>query len=608
MCGIAGIINFDNKPVGQPSLRKMMQAMKHRGPDDEGVFTVDNVGLGFVRLSIIDLTISGHQPMIDASSRYVIVFNGEIYNYIELREDLKKEGVIFRTHSDTEVLLNAYIHWGQACLNKFNGMWAFAIYDTFEKSVFFSRDRFGVKPFYYYADNEFFVFASDIPAILSVLRSTPEPDNHTIYEYMLYNRTDQDNHTFYKGIKKLQHGCNLTVENNNITVTKWYNLRDNIQAPFQNPDEYSHLFTDAVGLRLRSDVPIGVCLSGGLDSSAIVSVLLKKYNKNDVNTFSATFGNSYINDETGYINEFEPVLKNMYFTQPDAYSLKTDISSFIKAHSEPLPTSSPYAQFKVMQLAKDYVTVLLDGQGADEQLAGYHYFFGFYYKELLQKWKLSLLAGEIYSYCKTHKSLYGLQSFGYLLLPARIREKYKLQSKSYLNKNFVREYTGRNITIDNLNDSPNLKESLINHFEYKLEHLLKWEDRNSMWFSLEARVPFLDYRLVEKTLALPSDQIIRKGETKYIFRESMRDILPDKIRTRHSKIGFITPDNEWFRTSVLKDFILELLNSREFARNPYIDQKMALKLYNAHLSGKTDISTDIWKWMNLTLWLAEYIR
>jgi asparagine synthase (glutamine-hydrolysing) len=605
MCGICGIINFSQLQVDESGIRNMMQQMKHRGPDDEGIFIDSNVGLGFVRLSIIDLSASGNQPMFDPTGRFVIVFNGEIYNYIEISEELKKKGYAFHSATDTEVLLYAYIEWGEACLDRLNGMWAFAIYDKEKKRIFVARDRFGVKPFYYYQDETRFIFASDIPPILRIVEKV-EPDNRVIYDYLLYNRTDQDENTFYSGIRKLQHGHTLLIEKNRVSTKRWYDLKEHLERPFVSSEEYRELFSDAIRLRLRSDVPVGVCLSGGLDSSAIVSVLLKDFNKYDINTFSAVFGEKFPEDETEYINEYKGTLNNMFFTFPTADTFFNDLASFIRSHSEPVPTTSPYAQYKVMENAKSNITVLLDGQGADEQLAGYHYFFGFYYKELLRALKLQLLVREIIEYQKNHNSTYALKSLVYLLMPGNAKVFFSERKKRYIKKSFLNEYSGKNVIVDNLYESKDLKSSLLNHFEYKLEHLLKWEDRNSMWFSLEARVPYLDYRLVERTLALPSESIIKSGTTKVILREAMRGYLPEKIRTRQSKVGFVTPDNEWFRHQKFKVLIEDLLNSHDFRHNPYINCTKALSLYADHLSGKIDISSDIWKWINLGYWLNKF--
>jgi len=614
MCGICGIVQFNQQTVHEAPIRKMMQIMKHRGPDDEGIFIEKNVGLGFVRLSIIDLSAAGHQPMFSENKRFVIILNGEIYNYIEIREDLKQKGYTFKTNSDTEVLLASFMEWGEECLHRFNGMWALVIYDRFEKKIFAARDRYGIKPFYYLQTGNYLAFASEIPPLLSVLERRPNPDNQSIFDYLVFNRTDQMENTFFKEIKKLQHGHSFDIQltedrgqKAEVRIKKWYDLRSNLREPFQSPEEFREMLSSAVGLRLRSDVPVGVCLSGGLDSSSIVSILLKDYEKKDLNTFSAVYEKGQIGDETEYINEFKPFLKNMFFATPTAETLHTDLANFVKAHAEPIPSTSPYAQFKVMELAKGKVVVTLDGQGADEELAGYHYFFGFFFKDLLKHGRLGKLSSEMLHYLLNHHSLYGLQTFLYFLLPEKSKTQLRVNEKGYLNQEFIEKYQGGNSIAGNLYNSESLHDALLDHFEYKLEHLLKWEDRNSMWFSLEARVPFLDYRLVEKTLATQGDLIINKGMTKHLLRESMKGILPEKIRMRSGKVGFDTPQDEWFKKPVWRNMVSEILNSRSFSGRGIINPVEAMKTHNAHISGKTNASKEIWKWIHLELWYREFI-
>lgn len=624
MCGICGIINFHQLPPSKTKVYKMMKTLKHRGPDDEGIFFDNNVGLGFVRLSILDLSPKGHQPMVDETGRFVILHNGEVYNYIEIREELKKNGFDFHSNTDTEVILKSYIHWGEACLSKFNGMWAFAIYDLEKKELFLSRDRYGIKPLYYYLDSEKFIFASEIPAILSVLDEKPSPNYQAIFDYLVFNRTDQTEDTFFHNIKKLQHGHSMKVAGNalhvtskngwsklssNVFIKKWYDLKERVEISegFKSPLEFRETFSSAVGLRLRSDVPVGVCLSGGLDSSSIVSILLQDHQKFDINTFSAVYHKGQVGDESEFIQEFGSLIKNMHFTTPTAETLFNDLNSFVKAHGEPVPSTSPYAQFKVMELAKNHVVVTLDGQGADEELAGYHYFFGLFFKDLLKQLKLLKLGSEILHYLLNHRSSYGLQTFLYFMLPEGMRTKLRVNEKGYITDSFAQEFAAHNTIAGTIYGSKSLKDALLDHFEYKLEHLLKWEDRNSMWFSLEARVPFLDYRLVEKILAMDGTLKIRKGMTKYILREATKGLLPEKIRMRRDKIGFGTPQDEWFRSPKFQVFIKELLQSSEFRSRNIIDANLALKLYDQHILGKMNIAKEIWKWVHLELWFREFI-
>lgn len=609
MCGIAGIVQFNNESPQESSLRAMMRQMKHRGPDDEGVFIEGSVGLGFVRLSIIDLSPDGCQPMVSSDGRYVLVFNGEIFNYPELRKELQDQGVRFKTKTDTEVLLNAYVFWKEDCLNHFNGMWSMVVYDREEGTVFASRDRYGIKPFYYMVNEDFFAFCSEIPPLFTLMESRPKANYQSIFDYLAFSRTDQTEETFFQEVKKLQHGTTLKLENGQISMKRWYNLKERVSSTqgFKDPKEFRQLFSSAVGLRLRSDVPVGVCLSGGLDSSSIVSVLLKDYDKRDLETFSAVYEKGQVGDEKEFINEYRPLLKNMHFTSPDAKTLENDLMEFIIAHAEPIPSTSPYAQYKVMELAKGHVVVTLDGQGADEELAGYHYFFGFYFKDLWRNGKIARLSSEIMNYLFRHRSLYGLKSFLFFLLPEKFRTKVRVGEKGYMDAEFVKKYSSTNAISGKLYGSKTLKDSLLDHFENKLEHLLKWEDLNSMHFSLEARVPFLDYRLVEKTLASADTWAIRKGITKYILRESMKGILPEKIRMRNDKMGFGTPQDEWFREPAWQKVIEAILTSTSFKERKLIDPSAAMKKYREHVSGKINIAKEIWKWVHLELWFRTFI-
>ncbi len=580
--------------------------MKHRGPDDEGLYINDTVGLGFVRLSILDLSPAGHQPMFSEDGRFVIIFNGEVYNYIEIRAELSNK-YIFKTGTDTEVILAAFQEWGESCMDKFNGMFSFVIFNTETREIFAARDRFGVKPFYYFLDKERFIFASEIKSILPLLNKK-EPEEKAIYDYLLTNRTSHNEDTFFKGIKKLQHGTCIRIDGTNMIFKKWYNLSDKINENNRlTPKEYRALFVDSLKLRLRADVPIGVSLSGGIDSSSIVASLIRDFKLADLNTFSAVYGKQEATDESDFIDEFRPIVKNMYFISPDADGFYEDIDGFIEAHNEPVPDLGPYAQFKVMELASKHVTVTLDGQGADEQLAGYHYFFGSYYIELFRSFKFLKFIDENYHYLRKNKSTRALQFFLYYISPIELQKKVSSVIYPSVRKNFLNSNISTTDVNKMLFKPKNLNDSLLSHFEYKLEHLLKWDDLNSMHFSIESRVPFLDYRLVEATLSSPSDQKIFKGETKYILREALKDILPSKIAQRRDKKGFSNPREKWFRSNYFQAFIYDLINSDSFVTRGYFDPKIANAQYRKHLSGKIDASNEIWKWINLELWFRKFI-
>jgi len=590
----------------------MMQIMKHRGPDDEGVFIKGNVGLGFVRLSIIDLSSAGNQPMFSDDNRYVMVFNGEIYNYIEIRAELQKKGYRFKTQTDSEVLLTSYIEWGEACLHKFNGMWAFCIYDTLEKHLFFARDRYGVKPFYYYFDHEKFFFASEIPPILSCMKGKLDPNDQAIFDFLVYNRSDHIDTTFFKGVYKLLHGHSINLNLNcfksaqKVDIHKWYDLHEKVTKSngFNDFSEYQELFSSAVGIRLRSDVPLGTCFSGGLDSSSIVSTVMHTFKKQDINTFSAIYGKNLPGDEQHYISIYKNQLTNMHFVQPTIDSLLADLDNLILTHSEPFPSTSIYAGYEVMRLAKKHVTVVLDGQGADEQLAGYHYFFSFFFKELIKSGNITKAASEMIYYLVNHKSSYALKTLLFLFLPTNFKTVVRINSN--LRKSFTSKFGFSNIIPSNLYNSTSLKNALLNHFEFKLEHLLKWEDVNSMRFSVESRTPFLDYRLVEKTLATSSNYIIDKGSTKVILRRAMTSILPYKIVNRQSKVGFSTPETIWLRDQRFKKLYYNELNTNKFFLNKYFVLQNLDKLYIDFMNGNYILSKEIWKVFNLSLWYKVY--
>lgn len=616
MCGISGIIHLDRSPVPEPQIWDMIKAMKHRGPNDNGTFFEEGIGFGFVRLSIIDLSPAGHQPMFSHDERYVIIFNGEIFNYVELREELKAKGHQFRTKTDTEVLIQSYVEWGEDMLHKLNGMWTFVIYDRKEKTVFGSRDRYGIKPLYYAIDGNRLIFASEIPSILAVLGKKPTADQNALFDFLIFNRTDQDENTFFSEIKKVNHGCYFKMRvapgegpvQKAMKITKWYDLRKELKEPFKDPEEFREMFVSSIALRLRSDVPIGVCLSGGLDSSSIVSTMMHDFNKRDVHTFSAVYGEGKFGDESKFIHLYKDDLPNMHYIMPDDKTIMADIPEMVRAHAEPIASTGPYAQYKVMELAKNHVTVTLDGQGADEMLAGYHYFFGFHFKNLLLKGKVGGMASEMVSYYRKHRSMLGLISFILFMLPAGVRARARAMEKGYIDEEFYSAHAvNANSIAGELYGSATLQDALINHFEYKLEHLLKWEDRNSMWFSLEARVPFLDHRLVERTLTMPDNMIIRDGMTKHVLREAMKGRLPEPIRMRRDKIGFGTPHDEWFRTPAFQEYIRGIIHSPSFASRGLVDVKKVQSIYEQHVRKEGNHGKEIWKWLHLENWYNKFI-
>lgn len=637
MCGIAGVVKFNSQAVKKEMVQMMLQQIKHRGPDDEGVFIDGNVGLGHVRLSILDLSCAGHQPMTDETGRYTIVQNGEAYNYVELREELKSLGYSFASQTDTEVVLKGYIAWGEKVLERINGMFAMAIYDKQEQTLFIARDRFGVKPLYYHVGDGQLVFASEIPAILKALPEKPKANENAIFDYLVFNRTDQTEETFFSNIYKLQHGCCMTIrlesiddrlkmidepnhldaahlEKKDLPIRKWYDLAEHVQQvkadsgtwKGHEKEHFLELMKRAIEIRLRTDVPWGVCLSGGIDSSAITATVIREMKQPDVHSFSAVYGKDSKADESKFIDEFKGIVPNMHYVHPDAEMLFAHMDDYIRIQAEPTPTTSPYAHYCVMNEAKKYVKVTLDGQGADEALAGYEYIPGLYYKTLFTHLRWGRLVREIVRYRRLHKSWRHVKYMAFFMLPSRMRTKVRVKQRGYIDEAFVALHKD-SVIADTLYGSRTMTEMLINHFECKLEHLLKWGDRNAMAHSMESRAPFLDKDWVEYSLALADGMKIHDGYTKYILRDVMKGIMPEKVRLRVDKKGFTVPQDEWFRTEKFQKLVKEILESESFARRGYFKPKEAKKLYERHLRGEVNVSKDIWKWINLELWFRKYI-
>lgn len=609
MCGIAGIVNFKGQAIENGRIRAMMDKMNHRGPDDEGIFLNANTGLGFVRLSIIDLTPAGHQPMFTNDGRHCIIFNGEVYNYLELRKVLE-EKYAFKSHTDSEVVLYSYLEWGSECLGRLNGMFAFVIYNIQEESLFGVRDRFGIKPFYYHLSGDEFIFASEIPPILSAMRSKPEPNEEVILNYLLLNRTNYSSDTFFEQITKLPPGHFLELKEKVFQINQWYNLRNEIKGKvgFDSPAEYYKLFKDSIDLQLRSDVPVGICLSGGLDSSAIASAILKEHKHDKFNSYSAVYADTDKADESEYINEFQGSGMNMHFIHPDHLSLMRDLDQYLETLCEPVPGTSEYAEFKVMELAKSHSTVILNGQGADEVLGGYEYFYGAYLKELLFGLKFREFYSEILKQRKFRTLNKSLKYLIFFMLPARLKLVLLKDRREMVNRKFLLKHQIASINLlKNLYGFSTLQDYFLRHFEYKFEHHLMWADKSGMHFSVETRFPFLDHRLIERTLNTKTELIIKDGWTKYILREAFEGLMPEKIRKRKSKIGFETPENNWLRTDIFKSFIENILDSEQFNNRPYFNPLAIKKLWNDHLLGKVNEANTIWKIVHLELWLRKFI-
>jgi asparagine synthase (glutamine-hydrolysing) len=554
MCGIAGVYHFNETKVDVQKAQLMCNVMAHRGPDGEGAWSDKSNALRLLhrRLSIIDLSDAAAQPMISDDVNAVIAFNGEIYNYIEIKNELIGLGVSFKTNSDTEVLLKAYLQWGVKCLSHLNGMFAFAIWDDAKQELFCARDRFGEKPFHYYYSDDCFVFASEIKSIKAYLPNI-KIDRFKLQSYLDECFVINNTTTFFENIHALNPASYLIVSKNKFEKHVYWNieLKEEKLSFDESKEKFTSLFNKSIQLRLRSDVPVGSSLSGGLDSSSIVCSLsaLDVYN---MQTFSARFKSEldegkWINDvtnKTSYIN-------NEVWPEPSTFL--SELEKMIWHHEYPPGSASVFAQWCVMKLPRTKgVKVLLDGQGADEYLAGYDELKYYALWEHYQKGNFRKFFEE-----RNHfKKHYGKdKSIGYAFLIDPILKVFGKKREVFKNGH-------------------SLKQVLKYYTENKLNELLRYADRNSMANSIEVRLPFLDHHLVEFVFSLPMTHIYNHGKTKFILRESMKSVLPDSVYNRTDKIGFAPPQNSWMKTDLVRDVVStsknELINKGfQASRNDY---------------------------------------
>ncbi|MFA5400919.1 MAG: asparagine synthase (glutamine-hydrolyzing) [Dehalococcoidia bacterium] len=653
MCGIVGIIDFKSTGIRTNDLVRMANAISHRGPDDEGyvlanfstgehisamgkethtdvlssdfVYTprsdisdipgLYNLGFGHRRLSIIDVSPAGHQPMCNDTGDIWIIHNGEIYNYIELRNELRAKGHHFKSNSDTEVILRAYMEWGPDCLCKFNGMWAFAIWDSVKKELFCARDRLGIKPFYYYFDSHIFAFSSEIKGLLQ-LSIQAEPNSELIYDFLKVGILDHTDSSFFNKIKKLPQSHYLKVTRvGNLSLHKYWHIDVSNEVKNERSDEeyakdFYDLFVDSVKIRLRSDVPIGSCLSGGLDSSSVVMTannLLFPSDKKSVSakqkTFSACFEDKRF-DERYYIEKvLDATGAEANYVFPTASGFSSTLDNLLWHQEEPFPGSGIYAQWEVMKTAANRgVKVILDGQGSDEQLAGYLKFYVFYLVQLLKDGIYCTGLSETLHFLSSPAMINRLSLKGGL----RYMNfgKNMLGIENLLRKSFLDRFNDRTTDIRYKNNlGVRLKNDLL---EFSLPVLLRYEDKNSMAHAVEARLPFLDYRLVEKLASMPLNQKMRGGWTKYVLRNAMRGVLPEEIRLRKSKLGFTTPKDLWYRTTLSKgmnDAFMTPLFVGE-----YVDINRVQKAFHQYISGKSIYQSEyFFRFYILELWGRKFV-
>jgi asparagine synthase (glutamine-hydrolysing) len=565
MCGISGIVNRNNSQVTPEIIKAFNNIIAHRGPDADGFYFGSNFAFGHRRLSILDLSAEGNQPM-HYLERYTITYNGEVYNYIEIKEELIKLGYNFKSKTDTEVILAAYAQWGEACVDRFNGMWAFAIYDRLKNIIFCSRDRFGVKPFYYAIIGSYFAFGSEIKQFTVLPQWSAKANIPRVLDFLMYGVFDHSEETLFDEVLQLRGGHNLTynLHSHQYIIKEWYNLSNKVSDLKDNFDaaksKFLNLFQDAVKLRLRSDVKVGSCLSGGLDSSAIVSIVnkvLRETNQQEIQeTVSSCFEIKKY-DEQEYIDAVvDQTQVKAHKVFPKYENLMDTLEKIVWFQDNPIGSSSIYAQYNVFETtAKHNIKVMLDGQGADESLAGYDGFYYSYYYSLLHKLKITTLLNEVSSVRRYNR--FSIPTFVYKsftsFLPYSVHKLLKKKLNSFDEMGIkYKEYKSlgeeEDILINKVLDFSSLRKLSYNQiYEHSLPMLLHYADRMSMAHSIESRLPFLDYRLVEYIFSLQDSFKINQGKTKYILREALTGILPDKIINRYDKMGFVTPEAYWMK-------------------------------------------------------------
>ena len=599
MCGIGGYIDFNKKNnLGEPTLKSVIKSIKHRGPDADAFWIHENVGFCHVRLSIIDLSENSNQPMHYLENRYTIVFNGEIYNYIELKHDLEKAGYVFKTNSDTEVILACYDQKREKCLADFDGMFSFAIWDKQEKQMFCARDRFGEKPFYYYKDNGQFLFCSEIKGLWE-MGVHKKVNNKRLFLSLVYESLVMPNHnleTYYENVLQIEPSHYMVIKDNGeILYKKYYELSISENKSITQQDAISEIrkiMTDSVGKRLRSDVTVGTSLSGGIDSSIIANVVSQQ--TKNFKTFSARY-HDFDKDEGKYIDcvTKELGLQNIatYPSNEELYNLVDKLHWYFD--NEPILTTSVFSQFCVMRLASESQTkVLIDGQGADEIFAGYPAYRENYYNYLFSAKHSQELVKELEGLSEIHHSTWepkriSKQNDFIVKIENMIRKTRHLTlGVNGYNKQFIKNGWCK---WDLQNQSQlSLKQDLHRTlFNGQLQDLLKNADRNSMANGVEVRLPFLSHKLAEFVFTLPDNFLIQNGYSKFILRESFRGIVPDVILNRTDKIGFVTPQENWLNTP-------EFSNLAK-ARKLYLIEKGIMTAQNTSSTWKLITSSYLFK-------------
>jgi len=627
MCGIAGGIWRRGERDAAATMERARSLLRHRGPDDEGLF-VDcirdsTVALLHTRLAIIDLSIGGHQPMTSEDKRHIIVFNGEIYNYKEIRKELISLGYRIQTDSDTEILLHSWLHWEINCLKKLKGMFAFAVLDRIEGSLFCARDAFGIKPFFVSADRDAFLFASEIPALIHLRDSKAEVDWQRAHDYLLYSDYDSIDRSFVAGVRHLPPAHYLRVDIDSGEVDgprRWWEPSLSCHDGWrfgQAVEALRTTFLDNIRLHLRSDAPLGIALSGGIDSSAVACAVRHLDPESDIHTFSYVATDARISEEHWIDRVNARIGAAPHKVLASADELVSDIGKMIVAQGEPFGSTSIYAQFRIFKLAKQSgIKVMLEGQGADELLGGYIGYPGERLLSMLERGKVeeALRFLSAWSQWPGRNRREALRQLVSKSLPPALKDSMRaaLRASRYARwidlagLRAVGVHThARPLPRRSTNHGRRLIERLAHALvSHNLPALLRHADRNSMHYSIESRVPFLTTDMAELVLSMPEEFLVRPdGETKGVFRAAMRGIVPDEILDRRDKVGFATPEYSWFLSEVEK--FREILKSG--ADIPYLKTDAMLCDFENLLNGERRFSWQFWRWINFIVWYRNFI-
>lgn len=626
MCGICGKLNFNGRPAERGNIEAMTDIMEHRGPDDRGVYMDGPMGLGHRRLSIIDLSPLGRQPMMNEDGSVAVVFNGEIYNYLDIREDLRKAGHAFRSHSDTEVIVHAYEEYGADFASRLNGMFAIAVWDGRKRELVLVRDRLGIKPVYYYMDGGFIVFASEIKSLLEDPGVPREVDRQALSNFLTLHYVPGPR-TMFSGIMKLQPGHMMTVHRGVARIRRYWELKKdaslvNCIRKSGEEEVAGHVYTalrESVRKRMQSDVPVGALLSGGLDSSAILG-LMTGLSEKPVQSFTVGYsedGNDSIS-EFRYSRKAAAHFKSSYHeTIVTAERFLDFLPRAIWHQDEPIGEPASIPLYFVSKLAKDNgVTVLLTGEGSDELFAGYNRHWG----EVLSRYYMlmpgvlrdSLLTRLIGMMPKApllkkgHRSM-SIRDFRerymswHTVFPEELKRELLLKRDSHgaFKDVFERLMSG----TDGLEEIDKIL--LLDLSVWLPDDLLMKKDKMGMAASVEARVPFLDYTFVEMAYQIPAGLKVKRLVTKYILKRSMERLLPNEIIYR-KKEGFPTPISKWLR-SELKDFTMETLCSEGALGHGLFDKKVVKKIVDDHMSGREDNNRMLFPLLNFEVWHSLFI-